>query len=161
MSTEVYTFGVVPSTLATWIGGFTATTATRPTFDEVEAIIYDEAGQWCAMLVQLMVSAQTFSTDTGSVCYTQSRVYIGARAAARVLRAKDRTNMDLATALDARADKVFEMLQKNPALFGAARNTSVEAPGLTYVSPITNPLVLPGYINNGTVAQRSAVVNRM
>ena len=158
---EVYTFGVTPATLATWIGGFVATTTTRPTYAEVEEIITEEAGAWCAMLVQLGVPASAFASDTTSVCYTQSRLYIGARSAARAARAKDRNNQDFSVEMDDRADKLFKQLQANPALFGAARDVSDTAPGLTYVAPITNPALYRKYVDNGTVAQRSAAINRM
>lgn len=158
---EVYTFGVVPGDLATRVGGFVANTTTRPTFDEVEATIYEEAGIWCGFLIGMGINPGAFTAETTSVCYTASRQYIMDRAAARVLRAKDRTAMELADVYDRRAEDTRKMLQTNPQGFGAARPTGIDAPNLTYVSPITDPLVLTAYRNNGTVSQRSAATNRM
>lgn len=160
MATEVYTFGYVPSDVATRISGFVATSTTRPTFDETEAIIDEVAGLWCGFLIGKGIDPHTYTNDTTSVCNRMSRMYIGARVAARVLRAKDRNAQELASQLEDEAKAIWKEVSENPQGFGAARPTDVNAANITYVSPITNPNVFTGYVNNGTVAQRSAATNR-
>ena len=158
---EVYTFGVVPSDLATRVGGFVATTTTRPTFAEVEAIINEVAGFWCGFISGMGMNPAAYDADTTSVLYQVSRLYITARAGARVLRAKDRTAMELADVYEKEARDALDMVREFPQTAGAARPTGVDAPNITYVSPITDPLVLSAYRNAGTVSQRSAATNRM
>lgn len=158
---EVYTFEYVPSDVATRIGNFVATTTTRPTFVETQAIITEIAGLWCGFLIGKGIDPQAYTANTTSVCYHMSRQYIGARVAARILRAKDRNAQELATELEDEARGIWKEVSENPQGFGAARPTGTDAANITYVSPITDPNVLAGYKNYGTVAQRSATINRM
>lgn len=160
MPAEVYTFGYVPSDVATRVAGFMASTTTRPTFTETEAIILEISGMWCGFLIGKGIDPQTYTAATTSVCYYMSRKYIGACVAARILRAKDRNAQELANNYEEEASKIWKEVSENPQGFGAARPTGVDAANLTYVSPITNPNAIPNYINNGSVVQRSAAVNR-
>jgi hypothetical protein len=158
---EVYTFDYVPSDVATRIGNFTATTTTRPTFAEVEAIILEVAGTWCGFLIGKGIDPQAWTNQTTSVCYYISRRYIGAEVAARVIRAKERNDQELANRYSEEAQRAWKEVSENPQGFGAARPTGADAANITYVSPITDPLVLAAYRNYGTVSQRSAATNRM
>lgn len=158
---EVYTFQYVPSDVATRIGNFVATTTTRPTFAETQAIITEIAGLWCGFLIGKGIDPQAYNAAPTSVCYHMSRQYIGARVAARILRAKDRNAQELATELEDEARGIWNEVSENPQGFGAARPVGQNAANITYVAPITDPQLLVAYRNNGTVAQRSAATNRM
>lgn len=158
---ETYTFGMVPASIAGWIGNFVATSTTRPTFDETEALIKRAAGRWCGFIEGMGITPSAWDAETDSTLYQLSQDYIGFTVAARVLRAKDRTAMELAAQYDEEARKIMDEVREHPQSYGQARPTSANSPNIPYSAPATEPARWAEASRVGGTLLRNALVGRM